>query len=141
MAAGRKDQPFFLQLYVNTDRQKTEAQLRSAKALGIKAVVVTVDAPVPGKREADERIPAENVVSASSGAAASNDKKGGGLGRNMGKYIDPTLTWEDLAWLKRVSGVPIVLKGIQTAADARKAMMYGVDGILLSNHGGRSLDT
>lgn len=100
-----------------------------------------MDAPVPGKREADERIAAENVVAAISGAVATNDKKGGGLGRVMAKYIDSTLTWDDLAWLRRVSGLPIVLKGVQTAADARKAVEYGVEGILLSNHGGRSLDT
>lgn len=109
--------------------------------MGVKAVVVTVDAPVPGKREADERIAAENVSAAISGAVAHNDKKGGGLGRVMGKYIDSTLSWDDLPWLRRVSDVPIVLKGIQTAADARKAAEHGVEGILLSNHGGRSLDT
>ena len=142
VAAGRPDQPFFLQLYVNTERHKTEALLREAKSLGnIKAVLVTVDAPVPGKREADERIAAENIVAAISGAAATNDKKGGGLGRVMAKYIDSSLSWKDLAWLKRVSGLPLVLKGVQTAADAVKAVEHGVDGILLSNHGGRSLDT
>lgn len=106
----------------------------------MKAVLVTVDAPIPGKREADERIAAENVASAVSGAVASNDKKGGGLGRVMAKYIDSTLCWHDLAWLKRVSGLPLVLKGIQTASDARKAVEHGC-AIMLSNHGGRSLDT
>ncbi|KAK4499713.1 hypothetical protein PRZ48_010231 [Zasmidium cellare] len=141
VAAGRPDQPFFLQLYVNSDRSKTEELLRHAKDLGIKGVFVTVDAPVPGKREADERIAAENVAAAISGAVATNDRKGGGLGRVMAKYIDPTLSWDDLAWIKKVSGLPLVLKGIQTAADARKAMQYGADGIMLSNHGGRSLDT
>ena len=139
--SGTSDQPFFFQLYVNSDRAKTEAMLRDAKSLGIKALLVTVDAPVPGKREADERIAAEHLVSAVSGAVASNDKKGGGLGRVMAKYIEATLVWEDLAWLKQVSGFPVVLKGIQTAADARKAVDYGADGIMLSNHGGRSLDT
>ena len=130
-----------MQLYVNSDRSQTEKLLKHARAVGVKAVFVTVDAPVPGKREADERIAAENVAAAISGAVAHNDKKGGGLGRVMGKYIDPTLSWDDLAWIKEVSGLPLVLKGIQTAADARKAADYGVDGILLSNHGGRSLDT
>lgn len=96
---------------------------------------------VPGKREADERIAATNVKSGISGAVATNDKKGGGLGRVMAGYIDSTLNWDDLPWLKRVAGIPIVLKGVQTAADARKAMEYEVDAILLSNHGGRSLDT
>lgn len=139
--AGPPDQPFFFQLYVNSDRHKTEALLRKAKALGVKAVLVTVDAPIPGKREADERIAAENMRSEVSGAIAVNDKKGGGLGRIMAKYIDSTLNWSDLKWLKDVSGLPIVLKGIQTAADAKKALDYEVDAILLSNHGGRSMDT
>ncbi|CAD0088482.1 unnamed protein product, partial [Aureobasidium vineae] len=141
VAAGMTGQPFFFQLYVNSDRSKTEALLRTAKTVGVKALLVTVDAPVPGKREVDERIAAGNLVSAVSGAVATNDKKGGGLGRVMAKYIDPTLVWEDIDWLRQTSGLPIVLKGIQTASDARKAVQHGVDGILLSNHGGRSLDT
>jgi L-lactate dehydrogenase (cytochrome) len=103
---------------------------------------VTVDAPVPGKREADERIAAAGVQSAISGATSANDKKGGGLGRLMAQYIDKALTWADLAWIRKASaGLPLVLKGVQSVADARMAVRYGVDGILLSNHGGRSLDT
>ncbi len=141
VAAGRPGQVFFLQLYVNSERRKTEELLREAAGLGIRAVFVTVDAPIPGKREADERIAAGNLVSAVSGAVAKNDKKGGGLGRVMAKYIDSTLTWEDLAWIKEVSGLPVILKGVQTGADARMAMKYGADAIMLSNHGGRSLDT
>jgi L-lactate dehydrogenase (cytochrome) len=141
VAAGKLGQAFFLQLYVNSERRKTEELLREAAGLGIKAVFVTVDAPIPGKREADERIAAGNLVSAVSGAVAKNDKKGGGLGRVMAQYIDSTLNWEDLAWIKKVSGLPVVLKGVQTGADARMAMEYGVDAIMLSNHGGRSLDT
>ena len=88
IGSGRPDQPFFLQLYVNSDRSKTEELLKSARELGVKAVFVTVDAPVPGKREADERIAAEDVAAAISGAVAQNDRKGGGLGRVMAKYID-----------------------------------------------------
>lgn len=103
---------------------------------------MTVDAPVPGKREADERIATQsNVVSAISGARGDNDKKGGGMGRLMAKYVDSTLNWEDIKWIKETSGLPVVLKGVQSAADAKKAVEYGCDGILLSNHGGRSLDT
>ena len=141
VSAGSPGQHFWLQLYVNSERHKTEQLLQHARELGVKAVVVTVDAPVPGKREADERIAAENVAAAISGAVATNDKKGGGLGRVMAKYIDASLNWEDLAWIRRVSGLPVVLKGIQTASDAQKAADYGVEAILLSNHGGRSLDT
>lgn len=70
-----------MQLYVNADRSKTTQLLNSARSLGIRAIFVTVDAHVPGKREADERIAAEKVSSAISGAVASNDKKGGGMGK------------------------------------------------------------
>ena len=63
------------------------------------------------------------------------------MGRLMGSYVDATLTWRDLGWLRSCTDLPIVLKGIQTAADARMAMEVGVEGIVLSNHGGRSLDT
>lgn len=139
--SGKPNQSFFLQLYVNSERHKTEDLLRKARDLGIKAIFVTVDAPVPGKREADERIAAEAIQSAISGASSANDKKGGGLGRLMAQYIDKSLTWSDIAWIKRVSGLPVVLKGVQSVADARMAMDYEIDGIFLSNHGGRSLDT
>jgi L-lactate dehydrogenase (cytochrome) len=141
VAAGRPGQTFFFQLYVNSERQKTEELLNKARNLGIKAIFVTVDAPIPGKREADERISAENFVSAMSGAVAKNDKKGGGLGRVMAQYIDSSLNWDDLAWIKRVSKLPVFLKGVQTATDAKLAAEHGCAGILLSNHGGRSLDT
>jgi len=64
------------------------------------------------------------------------------MGRLMGLYVDRTLNWEDIPWIKSVAGdLPIVLKGIQTAADAKLAVEYGAQGIVLSNHGGRSLDT
>ncbi|KAK8126390.1 L-lactate dehydrogenase (cytochrome) [Apiospora kogelbergensis] len=140
--SGDPGQPFFFQLYVNAERDKTTELLRSLAGAGIKAVFVTVDAPVPGKREADERVAAATTVrSAISGATSANDKKGGGLGRLMAQYIEKSLIWDDIAWIKRTSGLPVVLKGVQSVADARMAAEYGVDGIMLSNHGGRSLDT
>ncbi|CAF9915461.1 hypothetical protein IMSHALPRED_002612 [Imshaugia aleurites] len=141
LSAGITNQPFFFQLYVNADRAKTAQLLHKARELGVRAIFVTVDAHVPGKREADERIAADNVSSAISGAVASNDKKGGGMGRLMGQYIDKTLSWEDIPWIRETSGLPVVVKGIQSAADARTAVACGVQGIMLSNHGGRALDT
>lgn len=141
ISAAPPDQPFFFQLYVNSDRQKTIELLKTAKDLGVKAVFVTVDAPVPGKREADERAAqAVKIKSAISGGESSKDKKGSGLGRLMAQYIDKSLCWEDLAWIREACGVPIILKGVQTAEDVKKAVSYGVDGVLLGNHGGRSLD-
>ncbi|KAK2028420.1 cytochrome b2 [Colletotrichum zoysiae] len=141
VSAAPPAQPFFFQLYVNSDRRKTIEILRSARSLGVKAVFVTVDAPVPGKREADERAAQAGTIRAAiSGAESSSDNKGSGLGRLMAQYIDKSITWEDLTWIREASGVPIVLKGVQTADDVRLAVEYGLDGVLLSNHGGRSLD-
>jgi L-lactate dehydrogenase (cytochrome) len=59
----------------------------------------------------------------------------------MGAYIDSSLNWRDIAWLRRHTKLPIVLKGVQTAQDAMLAAQYGCEGIVLSNHGGRNLDT
>lgn len=104
---------------------------------------MTVDQPTPGKREADERVKADGAVLAPTpnGATASNDAKGSGLGRTMGSFIDSTLSWQDIKWLRRTTRLPIVLKGVQTATDAIRAVEHGVDGLLIGNHGGRSLDT
>lgn len=99
---------------------------------------------MPGKREADERVKADAAALQpvpNSGATARNDAKGGGLGRTMGGYIDPTLSWKDVKWLRRSTKLPIVLKGVQSASDVKLAMDYGLDGVVLSNHGGRNLDT
>ncbi|KAI9801282.1 MAG: hypothetical protein M1833_002852 [Piccolia ochrophora] len=135
--------PFFFQLYVNKDRRKTTALLQSIQSLGrVRAIFVTVDAPVAGKREADERVKADDSLSSPmSGAKAANDKQGGGLGRIMGSYIDASLSWEDIPWLRSCTDLPIVIKGVQSHMDAKMAMEYGVEGIVVSNHGGRSLDT
>ncbi|KAL9572348.1 hypothetical protein ACKAV7_003549 [Fusarium commune] len=140
--AAPPTQPFFFQLYVNSNHEKTVELLKTVRGLGVKAIFVTVDAPVPGKREADERAAQEQTVkSAISGGESSKDKKGSGFGRLMAQYIDKSLCWDDLAWIREASGgLPIVLKGVQTAEDVIKAAEYGVEGVLLSNHGGRSLD-
>lgn len=107
----------------------------------MKAIFVTVDAAARGKRESDERLQADtNVINPVTGERAKHDKKGGGLTRLMGSYIDQSLNWNDLKWIRRCTDLPIVLKGVTCAEDAKLAMRHGVDGILLSNHGGRNLD-
>jgi len=142
-----ENQPFFFQLYVNSDHEKTKVLLAQMLKLRprIRGIIITIDAPVIGKREADERVKADESIQApNSGASAKNDKKGGGLGRIMGAYIDSTLNWEDLRWIRETVGpdMPIMLKGVQSAIDAKMAMDSGiVNGIVLSNHGGRSVDT
>lgn len=135
--------PLFFQIYIDRDREKSRALLQRARDAGAKAVFLTIDAPIPGKREADERIPAEEGLnSGMSGIKATNDSKGGALGRTMGAHVDASMSWADIPWLKScVPGLPIVLKGIQTCEDAVMAMEAGVEAIFVSNHGGRSLDT
>ncbi|KAJ5368291.1 uncharacterized protein N7496_008051 [Penicillium cataractarum] len=134
---------FFFQLYVNRDREKSAALLRQcSENPNIKAIFVTVDAAWPGKREADERVKADESLSVPmSPSKAQNDKKGGGLGRVMAGFIDPGLTWEDLRWVREHTHKPVCLKGVMSADDALLALKAGMDGILLSNHGGRNLDT
>ncbi|CAK4033524.1 FMN-dependent dehydrogenase [Lecanosticta acicola] len=146
IVASAPGSTFFFQLYVNKNRAASEALLKEAERAGVKAVFVTVDAPVAGKREADERTEDDNqdeslTFAPMSGAVASKDSKGAGIGRTMGSYIDASLNWSDLVWLRKATKLPIVLKGIGNAEDALLAASYGVDGIVVSNHGGRSLDT
>ncbi|KAI9930858.1 hypothetical protein ASPWEDRAFT_248498 [Aspergillus wentii DTO 134E9] len=134
---------FFFQLYVNRDRAKSAALLRQCSANpNVKAIFVTVDAAWPGKREADERVKVDESLSVPMAPSkAKNDKQGGGIGRVMAGFIDPGLTWEDLVWVRKHTHLPVCLKGVMSADDAILAMKAGLDGILLSNHGGRNLDT
>lgn len=135
------DYPFLFQLYLNKDRQKSAELLSKMRSLGMIAVFLTVDAAGRGKRESDERLRVDEIIeNPVTGEKAVADRKGGGLTRMMGSYIDQSMTWDDLPWIRRHTDLPIILKGITTAADAKLAMKHGADGILLSNHGGRNLD-
>lgn len=140
--AASKDTPLFFQLYVNKDRAKSAALVAQAEQLGIKAIFLTIDAPDPGKREADERVKSDQAFNIPmTGQSTTNDKKGGGVARTTGAFIDDSLTWEIIDWLKGCTKLPLVIKGVQSAADAKRAMEAGVAGIVVSNHGGRCLDT
>ncbi|KAH9820960.1 L-lactate dehydrogenase (cytochrome) like protein [Teratosphaeria destructans] len=126
--------PFLFQLYVNKDRSQSEALLRHVASLGVDTVIVTIDGPVQGKREADERVKADESLSTPmSGQKAKNDRRGGGIGRIMGNYIDPSFTWDGFAWLRQHWDGKIVVKGVQTWQDARRCADEGMDGVLLSN--------
>ena len=139
-----KGYPTFYQLYVNKDRKITEKLVREMSKHNPRAIMVTVDLPVVGKREDDERIKIESTYKTekhSQTQKVQRDKKGSGLARATGSFIDPDLNWNDIKWLKTLTDAPIFLKGIQCAADARKALEYGCAGIYISNHGGRAVDT
>lgn len=135
--------PFLFQLYLNKQKEKSRETLRMAESLGMKAIFLTVDAAGRGKRESDERLrvyDAIEIVNPVTGEHVKPDKKGGGLTRAMGSYIDQGMTWRDIAWIRSVTRLPIILKGITNAEDAKIAMQHNVEGIMLSNHGGRNLD-
>lgn len=145
VAGAAPGQVFGWQLYVQHDHTKSERMLaRINKLSAIKFIALTLDSPVTGKREDDER--SGNVIS--SEAPYQGDSNGTAptipVGDPVFKGMDPALTWkETLAWLAKHTDIPVVLKGIQTHEDAYIATQYTpqVKGIILSNHGGRSLDT
>ncbi|KAL4913984.1 FMN-dependent dehydrogenase-domain-containing protein [Aspergillus aurantiobrunneus] len=130
--------PFLFQLYLNKQKEKSKQLLLKAESLGCEAIFLTVDAAGRGKRESDERLKSDQELpDPSTGKPV---KATSGLTRVMGNYIDQGMTWKDIEWIRSVTSLPIILKGITSAEDAKIAMQYKVDGILLSNHGGRNLD-
>jgi L-lactate dehydrogenase (cytochrome) len=132
----------FLQLYVHSQPEVTMEFLRRARALGYKGLFITVDTPVIGKRIADRRLQARELVEVGItdlNAAPALEEKPKAGGRVRPGVISMTLNWDDLIWIRKEWSGPIVLKGIQSAADAKMALDLGCQGIYLSNHGGRQL--
>jgi L-lactate dehydrogenase (cytochrome) len=139
-AARAEGQVQFFQLYINSDRSQTERVLRKVAALGFKAVFVTVDAPKLGRREKDMRMKYQGQLSQHHDEKATN--RGSGVAMALNSYIAANVTWQDIAWIKKLlPEMKIVVKGIQRGDDAVTAVTLGVDGLLLSNHGGRQIDT
>ncbi|XP_040381913.1 peroxisomal (S)-2-hydroxy-acid oxidase GLO4 [Oryza brachyantha] len=134
----------FYQLYVYKRRDIAETLVRRAESCGFKALVLTVDTPMLGRREADIR---NKMVFLQCGNLEGlltmddhNTAGGSQLERFARETFDPSLSWKDIEWLKSITSLPILLKGIVTAEDARKAVDAGVAGVIVSNHGGRQLD-
>ena len=139
-----RDHPFIFQLYVNRDRKASERLLTKLLSHpNIRGLMVTADAAAAGKRELDERVKVgESIQSPMMSKTAKADKKGGGFGRLMGNFIDPNLCWDDIVWLRQhTKGLPLLVKGMMSADDVALALQHGLDGVVLSNHGGRNLDT
>lgn len=140
-------QIFGWQLYVQNDRKKSEAMLARINKMSdkYKFICLTLDAPVPGKRELDEKSTEDPTPVSAAVKDADSAKRpgGGGVGQQLFFGTACDLTWKTtLPWLAKHSPLPIVLKGIQTHEDAYLAMQYPqVKAIILSNHGGRALDT
>jgi len=140
--------PVWFQLYVYRDRKATEALVARAEAAGCGAIVVTVDAPLLGTRERDVRnrfalppgLALENLTAAGYHALPQLES-GSGLAAYVATMLDPSLSWKEVAWLRSITRLPIALKGIVRPDDARRAVDAGIDAIVVSNHGGRQLDS
>ncbi len=140
--------PVWFQLYVYRDRAATAALVRRVEAAGAKALVLTVDAPRLGRRERDVQnrfaLPPELGVANLAGdgfAVTPGAIAESGLAAYFASLIDPTLSWRDLAWLRGLTRLPVIVKGVVRADDARRAIDHGAAAIVVSNHGGRQLDT
>lgn len=139
--------PLFFQLYVYRDRGATRALVERALAAGCRGLVLTVDAPIFGQREADVRngfhlppgLRVENMGAAGLGEIGP-EPGGSGLSGYIARQLDPTLSWKDLEWLCGLSSVPLMVKGILRGDDAIRALDHGAAGVVVSNHGGRQLD-
>jgi len=107
--------------------------VRRAEAAGFRALVLTVDLPRSSHRERSMRSEAEIPVYQPANLPIIADDEY--------DYDTPAVTWADIAWLRSLTSLPLVLKGILTAEDAVLAVEHGVDSIVVSNHGGRQLDT
>lgn len=125
----------WFQLYPQPDLAFTAAVVRRAEAAGCRALVVTVDSPVFGRRERDLR---HGLFDLPAGMACENMRDAHGRVRDIA--MDARLDWARIAWLRGLTTLPILLKGVLHPGDARLAVEHGVDALIVSNHGGRQLD-
>ena len=134
VAAAAAGSPRWFQLYDPTDREAARALVQRAADAGYSALVLTVDLPMPGNRERDRR----NEFAVELGVHLPPDQS---VDPETGIVVLPTMDWDELAWLRSICPIPLIAKGILRADDAARAVEAGCDGIWVSNHGGRQLDT
>ncbi|WP_325063673.1 alpha-hydroxy-acid oxidizing protein [Streptomyces marianii] len=149
-AAAPEGERWF-QFYWPSDRAVAESLVRRAEAAGYTALVLTVDAPAFGYRPTDldhgylPFLHGAGLANFTSDPVFRAGLPAGADGRAVVEHWarvfgNPSLTWDDLPWLRELTRLPILLKGILHPGDARRARAYGVDGLVVSNHGGRQLD-
>ncbi len=139
--------PLWFQLYVYKDRGVTRMLVERAEAAGFRALVLTVDLPRMGRRERDVRnafvlppgVTMKNLETAGR-ADASAWPPGSSFMQYVHELIDASLDWSALAWLRSITKMPVIVKGVLTAEDAELAAAHGAAGLVVSNHGGRQLD-
>ncbi|MFA1820363.1 alpha-hydroxy-acid oxidizing protein [Virgibacillus oceani] len=150
VAAASADNPKWFQLYWSNYKSISYSMVERAENAGYKAIVLTIDTPMFGWRETDmknkfsplkEGYGKANYVSDEVFLSTLADDDNETVIKEILKNIHhPTLNWQDIAELKRKTSLPILLKGILNPCDAKKAIEMGIDGIIVSNHGGRQLD-
>lgn len=155
--ARASDGPKWFQLYCAKDQAFTDDMVARAEDLGYRALAITVDVPVAGGREADERngfhLPPAAFPGNFAGHANGNldaeldrskhegTRSDSALVRLVDDIFDPSLDWRVIERVKRRTKLPVLIKGILTVEDAALAIDHGADGIVVSNHGGRQLDS
>ncbi len=145
--AAATTQPLWFQLYVNPDRAFTRELVQRAEAAGYEALVVTLDVPVNGPRDRELRagfsLPAglarANLLSLGTALASAPHRPGG---RNIYSVVRaPDVTPKDIEWLKSVTKMPVIVKGVLNPDTVEQALRHGADAVYVSNHGGRSMDS
>lgn len=142
--------PWWFQLYIHRDRAVTTELLEKAAINRAEAIVLTVDTPVAGYRDLDRRTFTNSSARLTPGQPDSDYPNLSGLTRYsdsrprhmkvLDPVLDPSISWKDLEWLLSNSKLPILVKGISHIDDAKLALKMGVEGLIVSNHGGRNLD-
>lgn len=153
IAEASGDSPRWFQLYWPNDRQLAESFVKRAEAAGYGAIVLTVDTFIPGWKARDLQqawLPFLNGLGVANyfqdpvfraGLEKTPEEDPGmATGHFLGVQANPSLSWEDLGWLRERTSLPILVKGIQHPDDAREAAARGLDGVVVSNHGGRQVD-
>ena len=141
--------PLWFQLYIYRDREASRALVQRAESAGCDALVLTVDSPMLGRRERDIRngfhVPAGTPVPNLTGGPRDTLAVRGATASSLATFVeqhwDASISWRDLEWLQSITALPILVKGIVRGDDATLALDAGASGVIVSNHGGRQLDT
>ncbi|ETS76812.1 hypothetical protein PFICI_12199 [Pestalotiopsis fici W106-1] len=133
--ARQVHQQLVFQLYLNKDRSASRSLLEKVERLGAKAIMFTVDVCWESKRTKDVQ-----TKLSSSGSRNANNVQAQGVAQAIGGYQDRNLTWKDIDFIRSVTKIPIIVKGIQSLEDVELCVAHGAQGVVLSNHGGRQAD-
>lgn len=143
VAAAHPGATRWMQVYVLRDRGRTAEMVERAVAAGYRALAFTVDAPVSGLRLREiagrVRLP-QSLTLPNIPGSSENRAHEGGFMAVVTREIDPSVTFDDISWLRDLSGLPVVVKGVVRADDARRCVSAGAAGVVVSNHGARQLD-